>query len=247
MAKGKTELTSRDAKQLALIAPHITKTGLKLPANTTYEQCEEAAKSIRLAGRSIMWWLGDLLVFTEAHHGEKFAQLGDLTGYDPGTLANAMSVCKNVEHSRREAALSFEHHKEVSGLKPSEQTKFLEKAKRNGWKRSELRRALLDAGLRKKPKKAAAKRKTKKEKQAEQTAPTTELYEALKKELKAAALRVPSFVEMATSIDEKWDDRLPNQKELTMLEKTAEELRAGLYEVLTTTAQLLGVEAKAAA
>ena len=39
----KNELTGRDPKQLALIAPYVSRTGLKLPAATSYEHCEDVA------------------------------------------------------------------------------------------------------------------------------------------------------------------------------------------------------------
>ncbi len=240
------ELTGRDAKQLALIAPHVSHNGLSLPKDTTYDTWESLGKSIRLAGRSVMWWLGDWLVFGDDHFKDKMSQAADVTGYDAGTLSNVMSVCRNVPHKNR-CGLSFEHHKEVAGLSPAQQEKFLDKAQRNHWTRAELRGAIADAGLRKKPKVKAAKRKTKKEKAAEQTAPTTELYKDLERQLKAAGILIGSFAEIAQSIGNKWDDRMPSAKELGMLEKTADEAVAGLREILQTVAQLSGVEAKAAA
>lgn len=245
MPKSK-ELTSRDAKQLALIAPHVSHNGLALPKDTTYETWESIGKSIRLAGRSVMWWLGDWLVFGDDHFKDKLSQAADVTGYDAGTLSNVMSVCRNVPHKNR-CGLSFEHHKEVAGLAPAQQEKFLDKAGRNHWTRAELREAIADAGLRKKPKVKAAKRKTKKEKAKEQTQPTTELYKDLEREMKAAAQLIPPVVEMMTSIADKWDERMPSGKELAMFEKILDEMVAGAREILLTIAQLQGIEEKAAA
>jgi hypothetical protein len=245
MAK-KSELTTKDSRQLALIAPYISKTGMTLPKDTSYEIWEEAGKSIRLAGKSIMWWLGDWLVFGDDHFKDKFSQAVDATGYDPGTLTNVMSVCRNVAHKIR-CGLSFEHHKEVAGLDPKEQAKFLDKAQRHNWTRAELRGAIADAGLRKKPKVKAAKRKTKKEKAQEQTKPTTELYDSLYKELRAAAVLVEPFAEIAVAIGKLQGERAPSIKEINGLEKVTDELNAALHEVLLTVAQIQGIEDRAAA
>ena len=242
----KNEITGRDAKQLALIAPHVAHNGLSLPKDTSYDIWESLGKSIRLAGKSVMWWLGDWLVFGEDHFKDKMSQAADVTGYDPGTLNNVMSVCRNVPHKNR-CGLSFEHHKEVAGLSPAQQEKFLDKAQRNHWTRAELRGAIADAGLRKLPKAKPAKRKTRKQKAAEQSVPTTELYADLYRHLRATCILMEPLAEITTSIVKTADDRTPSVKELNMLEKCADELKANLGEMLITVAQIQGVEAKAAA
>ena len=72
-------------------------------------------------GRTLLFELGDLLLYGEARWGEEAAQYADAAGYAPHTLANAMWVASAIPPERRQAGLSWNHHAAIAGLQPDQQ------------------------------------------------------------------------------------------------------------------------------
>lgn len=61
--------------------------------------------------RGHQWWIGDWLNYGNERWGEKYAEAGRITGYDPGTLRNIAWVASQFEDpSRRRDKLSWSHH-----------------------------------------------------------------------------------------------------------------------------------------
>jgi hypothetical protein len=88
------------------------------------------------------WWLGDWWAFGEHKYGDRKAILesDDWTGPSFGTCANAASVCRAFETSRRRELLSFSHHQILASrrLKPElvdELLDWCEAPLKNGEKR----------------------------------------------------------------------------------------------------------------
>lgn len=248
MGKKNLPALSKDGNQLELIAPYVHRNGLKLPTDFAYDKWEELGKSIRLAGKSVMWWLGDWIVFGESHFKDKAIQVADMTGYDPSTLQNAASVCRHIPLKNR-TGLSFEHHKEVAGLAEKEQDRWLTKAVNNHWTRADLRGAIKDAGLRKKDREKPAKAaKRKKGKKRKVTVPSVTNWGDLQKHLSATLLVTEPWIKMQAAIyDILAGDKLPTSKQLEMMKKVSEELRGSLYDVLADLETLLDTEALQAA
>jgi hypothetical protein len=63
-------------------------------------------------------------------------------GLDYQTLRNYAWIARKFEASRRRSGLPFQHHAEVAALPPAEQDEWLDRAQREGWSRTALRRAL---------------------------------------------------------------------------------------------------------
>jgi hypothetical protein len=61
-------------------------------------------------------------IFGEARYGERKAivEAEDWEGPDFKTCANAASICRSFECSRRREHLAFTHHAEVAALPPAE-------------------------------------------------------------------------------------------------------------------------------
>jgi hypothetical protein len=124
-------MKSAEKHNLLMVPPkgvEISATGLSISARLSYEQWFELGKGLQSIHKSILFWLGDWLLWGEHKWGEKFSQGVELSGYSAQTLANAQWVASRIEISRRSRELSWSHHQEVAMLDPDEQDKFLHSA-----------------------------------------------------------------------------------------------------------------------
>jgi hypothetical protein len=146
--------------QLALLdekmfraASRLAKSGLLKPTSLDlaaldealpYATYEQIGKFLGAMNRSCAWWIGDWLVYGEGVYKEKFAQAASETGLAEQTLLNRAYVCRHVPPERRIEGLAFGVHALVAALSGREQKKWLAEAKKNGWGREDLRRAMRD-------------------------------------------------------------------------------------------------------
>lgn len=77
--------------------------------------------------RALMFRIGDSLLFGERKY-RQYEQAIEDTDRAYQTLANAKSVCKKVEVSRRRETLEYSYHVEVASLSPDEQNHWLDQA-----------------------------------------------------------------------------------------------------------------------
>src|SRR5262249_55648987 len=65
----------------------------------------------------VSWWIGDWWAFGEHRYGSRKAlvEADNWRGPAYQTCANAASVCRSFEPSRRREVLSFTHHAKVAG------------------------------------------------------------------------------------------------------------------------------------
>lgn len=120
----------------------FTPTGLVVRGSPTFEEWEECGSILAQLQRRIHWWIGDWLNYGEGAYGEKYAQALDETGYSYSTLATDKWVAKKIGLSRRRENLRFSHHREVAGLPPPEQEKWLDKAEKEDLGPKDLRREI---------------------------------------------------------------------------------------------------------
>ena len=115
-----------------------------------FDEYERAFGALRAFHKAILWALGDLLNYGEAHYGERYAQVVDATDYDIDTLTRAQRLARIFPSERRRADLSWGHHREVVDLPPSKQDILLDHAAKENLSchalRS-LRRQLLLKGM----------------------------------------------------------------------------------------------------
>lgn len=95
-----------------------------------------------IINKACSWWIGDWLVYGEGVYAEKFGQAVHATGLAEQTLLNRAYVCRHVAPSRRRVGVPFGVHALVAALPAREQTRWLDKAEREGWGREDLRRAM---------------------------------------------------------------------------------------------------------
>jgi len=114
---------------------------LALPADLDQARWCEIGTNLGCFERAVAWWVGDWWVFGEHRYGAR-RELTEQPGWQgPAyqTCANAATVCRAFEFSRRRETLSFSHHEAVAALTPVEQDRLLDEAERKGWSRQQLR------------------------------------------------------------------------------------------------------------
>ena len=99
--------------------------GLVLPDTLAYDEWSLVGRRIADTTRSVVWCLGDWLVFgqnkyRDSHWGgrvpsELYARLERETGYAEQTLKNAVTVCRSLPLSRRRDNVTFSHATEIVG------------------------------------------------------------------------------------------------------------------------------------
>jgi hypothetical protein len=120
----------------------ITATSWKPDRELTFEEWEQAGKTLQQIGRAWQWWVGDWINYGEARYGEKYAQAIDLTGLGYEAVANAAWVAGAVEPSTRVETLSWTHHRHVAHLDPLAQREWLGRAAEQSLSTRELRTAI---------------------------------------------------------------------------------------------------------
>ena len=90
----------------------------KLPDELSEGEWIEAGIVLARIGAGLMWWVGDYWIYGEKNYGDRKAIVDDPNWQGPSfqTCANAASVCRAFETSRRREVLSFGHHAEVAAL-----------------------------------------------------------------------------------------------------------------------------------
>lgn len=140
----KTDLVLRPNTSLADATRHFAfhATSVELVGDPTEEEWSEVTLgTIRMYQRS-QWIIGDLLLIGERRYGETYAQVVDVTGYSPQTLANICSVNSRIPPERRRETLSWAHHAAVAYLEADEQEALLDQAEKHGLSSKDLQEAV---------------------------------------------------------------------------------------------------------
>jgi hypothetical protein len=108
------------------------------------DQWVQAMRFATAVNDAAPYWIGDLLTHAEGREDwrEKMDQAIAATGLAKQTLENYQYIARHVEEPERAMAPSPAHAAEVAKLDRPEQTKYLDKAKTEGWTRNELRRRI---------------------------------------------------------------------------------------------------------
>lgn len=117
---------------------------LDIPKNQTFDQWVEMGRSLCEGQRVVNWWIGDWWAAGNHRYGERAKAAAEgIFGLEFKTLANAASVCRAFETSRRREHLSFSHHAEVASLPPEEADALLDKAESGQLSRGTIRGAAI--------------------------------------------------------------------------------------------------------
>ena len=92
--------------------------GLLLPPDLTLEDWAAVGLALGRQQHALQWRIGDWWNHPRHAYGDRLAVVtgDDWTGPAYSTCANAGSVCRKFESSRRREVLTFTHHAEVAHL-----------------------------------------------------------------------------------------------------------------------------------
>ena len=118
----------------------VDETSLRLTdPDVTWEDYERLGSMLGQMNRACSWWVGDLIVYGEELFGHYHAQVEEVIGLAPQTIANRASVARHIPPSKRRASLPFGVHAEVAYLSPEERDRWLDRAELGAWTRAKLR------------------------------------------------------------------------------------------------------------
>ncbi|SEF67665.1 hypothetical protein SAMN05216223_101692 [Actinacidiphila yanglinensis] len=120
----------------------VERTGLSLPDDLTLNDWCRIGDRLLAVSDASCWWVGDWLVFGCEKYPDRYKRAIAGTSLDYQTLRNYAWVARAFPPSRRRDTLTFQHHMEVTKLRPAEQDHWLDFAVRLKWSRNELRRQL---------------------------------------------------------------------------------------------------------
>jgi hypothetical protein len=90
-------------------------------------------------GRGSQWWLGDWLCHGSNRWGDRFTEASRVTGYERGELRTMAWIASQVDASRRNEKLTWDHHVQVARLEPADQEYWLARAEEEGLTVSDLK------------------------------------------------------------------------------------------------------------
>lgn len=116
----------------------LSDTALTLPDGVSFDAWVNIQARLYTVQEASNWWIGDWVVFGEAHYGEAFSQ--GIPDKDREHIQQCAWVAQRVSVDRRRPphVLSWTHHRVVAGLEPEQQEQMLQQAVEQGWSVREL-------------------------------------------------------------------------------------------------------------
>lgn len=103
----------------------VNSVSLAIPEHLTFEQWMGIGSGMKAVEKSIMFWIGDWLLYGENHFGEKWTQVLEATEYSYKTIQNALWVAKRIDPQIRREDVSYAHHAEIAALSVESQEHWL--------------------------------------------------------------------------------------------------------------------------
>ncbi|MDX3195164.1 LmbU family transcriptional regulator [Streptomyces sp. MN03-5084-2B] len=118
------------------------RTSLSLPPKISIEEWGHIGRKIFVISESSTWWLGDWLIYGQAHYPDRYMRAIEKTQLDYQTLRNYAWVARRYPVARRRPNLSFQHHAELASLPEDQREEWLDRAEKFAWSRNTLRNRL---------------------------------------------------------------------------------------------------------
>jgi len=141
-----TELVKDDPRNMTIGGMTLTATGILCDGPISFDDWRKAGAFIERCGGAVQWWIGDWLLYGEGRPewGDKYEKAIEAFDREYGTLANYKSVAKQIEFSRRNENLTFNHHLQVAYLPAPDADALLEQAEQHDWSCAVLRKNAAD-------------------------------------------------------------------------------------------------------
>jgi len=120
----------------------INASALSLPEKLSFEEWKSVGEKLCLAENSVQWWIGDWLNYGEKNYGEKYKEAVEKTNKEYKTLYNYKYISSQIKPEDRNLNISWSGNALVAPLEPHQQKEWLDKAEKNDWSVSELRKAI---------------------------------------------------------------------------------------------------------
>jgi hypothetical protein len=137
-----TELATQD-RRLALlsdleISGNLTIIGFTLPAEISYEQYEAIGRMFGTAHEALKFAIGDWLLQGQQIFNDDVFQAAEGVGISRVSLMQYVRVSERIPRERRNAQLTWSHHRAVASFPEDEQDLWLNRAAASGWSKTEL-------------------------------------------------------------------------------------------------------------
>lgn len=117
----------------------MTGVGLRMPADLSFEEWENAGHRLSSVVNSSLWCLGDWLVYGKKHYTDRYMRAIRAAGLQYQTLRNYAWVSRRFEWQRRRPTLTFQHHAETASMPSDRQDWWLDQAEQRTWTTKQLR------------------------------------------------------------------------------------------------------------
>lgn len=126
--------------------PQSGSLSLTLPDGLVFDRWQDIGRELAAREKVLNWWIGDWWAFGEHRYGERAKAAAEgVFGKAFQTIANAATVCRSIETSRRREALGWSHHAEVAPLvrtTPEAAHELLDRAERENLTVAQVRAAV---------------------------------------------------------------------------------------------------------
>lgn len=120
----------------------VTACGIEVRGEPAFDEWKAAFEQIAAASRSLMWAVGDMMVYGKAQYGEACSELLRASKYKDESLRVAEWVSRKFPPVTRVTELSFTHHREAAALPAAAAVKVLTEARDKGLSRRELKQVI---------------------------------------------------------------------------------------------------------
>lgn len=116
--------------------------GLEVKGRPNFDEWKNIGGLLRLMEHGIQWLIGDWVNWGEGEWGDKTAQVIDAELFSESTIRVYRWTAARIPTENRVPALTFSHHMAVSSMVTTEQQRWLERATKNTWSVSELKKQI---------------------------------------------------------------------------------------------------------
>lgn len=134
-----TELQHAQSPPQVLPSSDWSRTSLALPDQMTFDEWLQVGEQLHAMDRSVLWWLGDWLIYGEQTYAQRFSKALELTGYSRERLREAQKVAAAFPPPERSARISWDHHKVAASLPRERRVEAIRTAEAQGWEVRDLR------------------------------------------------------------------------------------------------------------
>jgi hypothetical protein len=110
-----------------------SRTALNLPDQMTFDDWMKVGEQLHACDASVLWWIGDWLLYGENTYAERFAKAIQLTGYTQDRLKEARRVAAAFPREERSEEAAWELHRVAANLPREVRVEAVREAAAKHW------------------------------------------------------------------------------------------------------------------